>query len=463
MRAIRALKTIVFVGCGYEGLADPNFGRLLDWARQAFRKSQAEHFLLCRERDLGDLRLRIQDSGILPVVYDRPDEDETDEGPDKDQTDASGFDKLPGFLRGLHPRARVLPFWRAFARPGTEVHICVPQVKVDGEFTNLTSEDDLASELKSDLESIGYSPRIHHSTAWEDTCDAQMEADNADDWLGNHDLVVLGSVHNSRVAGRVASQLLEAKDGLSGKPPPKETMQTYRQRFHQEWIDFLKKCFRVEDFPNIKDAPAEFPPDKGGDGNEYYTTWAVVLQTENPYGKGQIRRKALLAVGGHASGCYAALRREAQTSLTDALGRSTIGGEFAALFDVKVRPASRMKELFRARVESKEIDDLDRKRRGDSLPQAFESESYGLSHQATLSVVTKGNEWKIKDENRTYLLRRLAGDQMLRVGSIEARWPDEVKYIRLKHLFSAGLVGPKPRELDDKMKEWIAVGDSIAR
>ena len=47
LRAIRTLKTIVFVGCGYGGLSDPNLGRLLKSARVAFSQSQAEHFLLC--------------------------------------------------------------------------------------------------------------------------------------------------------------------------------------------------------------------------------------------------------------------------------------------------------------------------------------------------------------------------------------------------------------------------------
>ena len=45
LRALRFLRTFLFVGCG-DGLADPNFGAFLRWSRKIFRTSEARHFRL---------------------------------------------------------------------------------------------------------------------------------------------------------------------------------------------------------------------------------------------------------------------------------------------------------------------------------------------------------------------------------------------------------------------------------
>jgi hypothetical protein len=58
-RAIRSLKTLLFVGCG-EGLHDPNFGALLEWTCKVFPGAEYRHFRLARERG-GSTRTRPQD------------------------------------------------------------------------------------------------------------------------------------------------------------------------------------------------------------------------------------------------------------------------------------------------------------------------------------------------------------------------------------------------------------------
>ena len=53
--AIRALKTLLFVGCG-EGLHDPNFGALLEWTCKVFQGSEYRHFRLARESEVAELQ-----------------------------------------------------------------------------------------------------------------------------------------------------------------------------------------------------------------------------------------------------------------------------------------------------------------------------------------------------------------------------------------------------------------------
>jgi SIR2-like domain len=54
-RAIRSLKTLLFVGCG-EGLHDPNFGALLEWTCKVFHGSEYRHFRLARESEVTELQ-----------------------------------------------------------------------------------------------------------------------------------------------------------------------------------------------------------------------------------------------------------------------------------------------------------------------------------------------------------------------------------------------------------------------
>ncbi len=82
LRGARAFKTLLFVGCG-EGLSDPNFGALLEWARKVFRGREGRHYRLCRKSEVATLKKLHREDHILPVPY----------GPE--------YDDLAGFLRTL--------------------------------------------------------------------------------------------------------------------------------------------------------------------------------------------------------------------------------------------------------------------------------------------------------------------------------------------------------------------------
>lgn len=60
--------TIVFVGCG-TGLADPNFGALLDWARKILAQCHHTHFILVRSVDVDDVRSQLHGTPVEPVCY----------------------------------------------------------------------------------------------------------------------------------------------------------------------------------------------------------------------------------------------------------------------------------------------------------------------------------------------------------------------------------------------------------
>lgn len=68
LRSILLRNTIVFVGCG-EGLADPNFGALLDWARTVFAESERTHYRLCHQRDYATLAQQHANDRIRVVSY----------------------------------------------------------------------------------------------------------------------------------------------------------------------------------------------------------------------------------------------------------------------------------------------------------------------------------------------------------------------------------------------------------
>ena len=55
LRALRTLRTLIFVGCG-EGLSDPNFEAFLAWTRQVFPETQYPHYRLCRDSEIEALR-----------------------------------------------------------------------------------------------------------------------------------------------------------------------------------------------------------------------------------------------------------------------------------------------------------------------------------------------------------------------------------------------------------------------
>ncbi|MBX3746549.1 MAG: SUMF1/EgtB/PvdO family nonheme iron enzyme [Verrucomicrobiae bacterium] len=60
-------RTLVFVGCRGT-VTDPNFTRLIEWAREARKHTTHRHFVLCREEDAGALRDELKEVAWLDVV-----------------------------------------------------------------------------------------------------------------------------------------------------------------------------------------------------------------------------------------------------------------------------------------------------------------------------------------------------------------------------------------------------------
>jgi len=82
-RAIRSLKTLLFVGCA-DGLQDPNFGALLEWSAKVFAGAEYRHFLLTRESEVVKLqRQHPPEQRIFVLSY------------------GKDFGDLAPFLRGL--------------------------------------------------------------------------------------------------------------------------------------------------------------------------------------------------------------------------------------------------------------------------------------------------------------------------------------------------------------------------
>ena len=61
-------RSIIYLGCG-SGLADPNFGKLLEWHRTVFPESGVKHFRLCKDSELEDVVRQHSDDNILAVSY----------------------------------------------------------------------------------------------------------------------------------------------------------------------------------------------------------------------------------------------------------------------------------------------------------------------------------------------------------------------------------------------------------
>ncbi|MEZ4302754.1 MAG: SIR2 family protein [Polyangiaceae bacterium] len=66
-RAVRTLRTLVFVGVG-QGLEDPNLGSLLAWSREIFAGSETRHYLLCRTSERAALQAKHPTSERLYAV-----------------------------------------------------------------------------------------------------------------------------------------------------------------------------------------------------------------------------------------------------------------------------------------------------------------------------------------------------------------------------------------------------------
>jgi hypothetical protein len=63
-QALGTVKSLLFVGCGPEGLSDPNFGNFLTWLAALDADSQHRHYQLVRESKCIPPRGR-----LFPLVY----------------------------------------------------------------------------------------------------------------------------------------------------------------------------------------------------------------------------------------------------------------------------------------------------------------------------------------------------------------------------------------------------------
>ena len=103
LHALRAMRTLVFVGCG-EGLNDPNFGALLEWVRKAFASSTYHHYRLACGKEIDGVRAQhTQEDRIVVVSYGK--------------THAA----LPGFLERLTPPAKAAGMKKVAKRPPASV------------------------------------------------------------------------------------------------------------------------------------------------------------------------------------------------------------------------------------------------------------------------------------------------------------------------------------------------------
>ena len=57
-KIVAAHNTLLFIGCGSEGLADPNFGALLEWCESLFGSSKYRHYCLCRTSESQALKAK---------------------------------------------------------------------------------------------------------------------------------------------------------------------------------------------------------------------------------------------------------------------------------------------------------------------------------------------------------------------------------------------------------------------
>ena len=62
-------RTLLFVGCGGT-VKDPNFSRLVEWAKDALKDVPPRHVLLCREEELDTVRADLASAPWLqPLAY----------------------------------------------------------------------------------------------------------------------------------------------------------------------------------------------------------------------------------------------------------------------------------------------------------------------------------------------------------------------------------------------------------
>jgi hypothetical protein len=68
IRAVFTMRTILFIGCG-DGLTDPHFSCLLDWASQALKRSPFSHYRLSLENEISEIANKCLGLNIQPISY----------------------------------------------------------------------------------------------------------------------------------------------------------------------------------------------------------------------------------------------------------------------------------------------------------------------------------------------------------------------------------------------------------
>ena len=105
MKAFGTMKSFVFVGCGEEGLTDPNWSSFLSWLKAIETDVCVEHrhYRLVREQDTFK-----SDDRLFPVIY------------------GENYGDLPGFLEKLRPEPKE-PEKTTFETTGTRKHMSLPE------------------------------------------------------------------------------------------------------------------------------------------------------------------------------------------------------------------------------------------------------------------------------------------------------------------------------------------------
>ena len=112
MRALAMTKRLLFVGCGHDGLSDPNWGNFLTWLEKIEEKAEHRHYRLVLECDKFQPRGR-----LYPLVYGEKHED------------------LPGFLAKLCP-----PSEEGSEKPSSSVVLPTSPQGIQHYLTRLTEE-----------------------------------------------------------------------------------------------------------------------------------------------------------------------------------------------------------------------------------------------------------------------------------------------------------------------------------
>jgi tetratricopeptide (TPR) repeat protein len=185
MRALRTLRTLLFVGCG-AGLEDPNFGALLAWSRAVFAGSEYRHFRLCLNGEVAALHaLHVPEERLFPVPF------------------GSEYGDLAPFLRGLRAQR---PAAAALSAPATATS-----------FTSLAGADPAVPRLPPPRHCFGREDAVSQVVAAVLAKPAAPLAILGPPGVGKTTVAVT-ALHDPRVVKRYRSRRFFVRaDGVSGR------------------------------------------------------------------------------------------------------------------------------------------------------------------------------------------------------------------------------------------------------